>query len=111
MTVVPEAGISHFDEGPVSVLTSASVGQVSEHLGAAIDARRFRANILIATNAKGFIEDQWMGRTLLLGPDARLTIRAPLNRCVMVNNAQDHLSYDARILHSVVQHHGATLGA
>lgn len=110
MTVVPEADISHFDEGPVSVLTSASVGRVSEHFGAAIDPRRFRANILIEADATGYVEDQWPGRTLALGPDVRMALMAPLNRCVMVNNAQDDFSYDAGILRTVAQHHGATLG-
>jgi uncharacterized protein len=110
VTLAREESISHFDEGPVSVITTASLRMVSQQLGEVVDARRFRANILIDTDAIGYKEDEWIGRIIQVGSKARLNVVAPLQRCVMVNNAQEDLHDDSRILRTVALNHGATFG-
>lgn len=110
VTLAREDFISHFDEGPVSVMTTASLRMVSQHLDEAIDPRRFRANILIDTDSIGYKEDEWIGRSIDVGPSVKLRIVAPLQRCVMVNNAQEDLHDDSRILRALAHNHGATFG-
>lgn len=110
VTLTREETVSHFDEGPVSVITASSLRMISQHLGEVVDARRFRANLLIDTDSIGYREDQWIGRTIQVGSTARLKVVAPLQRCVMVNNAQEDLHDDSRILRTLAQNHGATFG-
>lgn len=110
VTLTREATISHFDEGPVSLITSSSLSRLSEYHGSPVDPRRFRANFLIEVGANGFVEDNWVGRALGIGSDCRMTVKALLSRCVMVNNAQESLCEDPGILQTLAQKHGANFG-
>lgn len=49
VTLVREETIAHFDEGPLSLLTTTALAAVAASVGASVDARRFRANVLIDT--------------------------------------------------------------
>jgi len=68
--------------------------------------RRFRPNIVVALEAgqKDFIELGWIGRTLTIGPEVRLTVAAPCPRCVMTTLPQGDLPYDPGILRAIAQH-------
>ncbi|MDQ0899352.1 MULTISPECIES: MOSC domain-containing protein [unclassified Paenibacillus] len=110
VTLAREESISHFDEGPVSIITTSSLRMLSKQLGDFVDPRRFRANILIDIHSTGYIEDDWLGRTIKIGNTVSLKVVAPLQRCVMVNNAQEALSDDSRILRALTQNHDATFG-
>lgn len=110
VTLAREESISHFDEGPVSVITTASLRMLSQQFGEVVDSRRFRANILIDTDSIGYMEDEWIGHAIRVGSTAMLRVVAPLQRCVMVNNAQEDLHDDSRILRTLGQNHGATFG-
>ncbi|MBV9292132.1 MAG: MOSC domain-containing protein [Frankiales bacterium] len=83
VTLARETEISHFDDGPVSLLGSASVAAVSADRGVDVDPRRFRANVLLETTA-AFVEESWVRRELRLG-SATLAIEMPSPRCVMVD--------------------------
>jgi uncharacterized protein YcbX len=87
-SAVPEG--SFFDLFPLSVLTTSSL----DHLGelqpdSRFDARRFRMNVIVDTPAHGFVENAWLGRTLGIGEDVRLTVTLPDPRCVMPTLAQE----------------------
>lgn len=110
VTLAREESISHFDEGPVSVITTASLRMLSQQFGEVVDSRRFRANIFIDTDSIGYVEDKWVGHTIRVGSTAILRVVAPLQRCVMVNNAQEDLKDDSRILRTLAQNHRATFG-
>lgn len=111
VTLSREAEISHFDAGPLHLLTTASLRTLGESLGEeALDGRRFRPNILVETEASGFPEDAWQGHDLAVGDDARLRIAGRTERCLMVGLAQDDLPADARILRNVVRLNAACLG-
>ena len=43
----PRWGVSHFDEGAVSIVTTAALGTLSRAMGHDVDPRRFGANLLI----------------------------------------------------------------
>lgn len=106
-----ENTISHFDEGPVSIITTSSLRILSDQLGQPVDACRFRANLLIDTPLlDGYIEDEWTNRLIQIGPAVTLRIVAPLQRCVMVNTAQKELPEDTRILRTLSKYHDGTFG-
>ncbi len=78
-----ESDISHFDDGPISLVGGASVGAVAHARGEPVDPDRFRGNLLLET-AQPFVEDTWVGRRLCVGT-AVLQVSAALPRCVMVD--------------------------
>ncbi|ARU62434.1 MOSC domain-containing protein [Tumebacillus avium] len=105
-----EDSISHFDEGPISIITTSAIHKLSQELDEPVDPRRFRANLLLDTEATGFPESDWINRPIKIGPTAILRVVAPLQRCVMVNNAQEEVKQDARVLKTLADHHGGIFG-
>lgn len=104
VTLAREAAVSHFDAGPVHLLTSASLRSLGAALpGVDVDARRFRPNLVIQCEAPDLAELGWMGRTLRLGDAVRLTISAATERCGMVVAAQDGLAKEAGVLRHLAQ--------
>jgi uncharacterized protein YcbX len=102
-----EGAVPHADEGPVHLVTTASLAAASDE---ALDARRTRANLVLDTGAAvGFLEDGWVGRRLQVGT-ARLLLTAPMPRCVMVGMAQDGLPDDRGVLRELLRRHDGELG-
>ena len=66
---------------PITFFTTASLRNLSEKLGQAVDARRFRANLVI-DHDQPFAEDSWEGCTLRIG-EALLRVRSGVPRCVV----------------------------
>lgn len=110
VTLVREESISHFDEGPISIITTSSLRTLSQQMGEPVDPRRFRANLLIDTESTEFIEDNWVGKQIKVGSTVTLRVIALLQRCVMVNNSQEELGQDNRLLQTLVKNHEATFG-
>ncbi len=111
VTLSREAAISHFDAGPLHVITTASLRTLGASLAAgALDGQRFRPNILIETVAEGFPEDAWLGHDLAVGADVRLRVVGRTQRCVMVTLAQDELPKDPRILRVIARMNAACIG-
>ena len=82
-----EGGVSHFDDGPVHLVTTSAVRALEEAHGAPVDARRFRANLLLDDGtSNGYAEDGWLGCRLAVG-EALLEVVQPMPRCVMVDMA------------------------
>jgi uncharacterized protein YcbX len=111
VTLSREAEISHFDAGPLHLLTTASMRTLSGLLSdGALDGRRFRPNILVETAVDGFPEDAWQGQNIAVGSEVCLRITGQTERCVMVGLAQDELPNDSRILRAVTRVNAACLG-
>ncbi len=114
VTLSREAEISHFDAGPLHLLTTASLrtlgGALAEGPEQALDRRRFRPNMLVETEAGGLPEDTWQGQELAVGADVRLRVAGRTERCVMVGLAQDELPHDARILKAAARVNAVCLG-
>src|SRR5262249_61367783 len=68
------------------------------------DARRFRMNVIVETPASGFVENDWVGRTLAMGEEVRVGVALPDPRCVMPSLAQEELPRDPQILKAPVRH-------
>jgi MOSC domain-containing protein len=111
VTLVAETDVSHFDEGPLHLVTSNSIARLSEVHGGEVDARRFRANLLVDTGRDpGFDEADWIGRELSIGSDVRVRIREPMIRCVMVDLPQKDLPVDRHLLSTVGRFNDTQLG-
>ena len=96
---------------PVSIFSVQTVQQLSEELGNALDARRFRANIYVdLASAGGFSEPVLLGRSLRIGSKAVVYILERDPRCKMIMLDPDTGQSDPRILRQVAQAHDATAG-
>jgi uncharacterized protein YcbX len=101
---------SFFDLAPVHLLTTATLDRLRElYPPGRFEVRRFRPNIVLATSEKGFVEQSWLGRTLVLG-EVRLSITGPCPRCVMTTLPQADLPHDTGILRTAVQHAEGRVG-
>jgi uncharacterized protein len=96
-SAVPEG--SFFDLFPLSVLTTSSLEQLGEfEPQSRFDACRFRMNVIVDTTEPGFVENEWVGRTLAIGDEVRIGVAMPDPRCVMPSLAQGDLPRDTGIL-------------
>jgi MOSC domain-containing protein len=108
VTVAREDSVSHFDDGPVSLVGSASVDAVAAERGEEVDAARFRSNVVLTTD-EPFLEDTWVGRRLGIGTAILLvTLASP--RCVMVDMETADLPTQHGNLTAVGRVNGANLG-
>jgi uncharacterized protein YcbX len=108
VTLEREAEVSHFDEGPVHLVTTASLRTLAREHGTAVDERRTRANVVLDHDAPGFPEHAWVGRRIRLGGTVVLRVLDEMPRCVMVTMAQDDLGSDPTLLRDITEHaHGA----
>jgi uncharacterized protein YcbX len=100
-----------YDLAVVHLLTTATLDRLRELYPAGrFEARRFRPNIVISTAERGFVENDWLGRTLTLGNAVRLRITRPCPRCVMTTLAQGDLPKDPGILRTAAQNNAANVG-
>ncbi|MEV7778197.1 MOSC N-terminal beta barrel domain-containing protein [Kitasatospora sp. NPDC088351] len=109
-----EDAVSHFDQLPVSVLTTATLDWVREAVPyAVVDERRFRPNILLRTppGTPPFVEDAWFGREGRGGSGVRLGFVRSSERCVMTTAAQPGLPHAPEILKAIAQAHDNRLDA
>jgi MOSC domain-containing protein len=102
-----------FDLAVVHVLTTATIERLRAlYPEGRFEVRRFRPNIVVATSPdqQGFIENDWIGRTLAIGDEVRLRITGPCPRCVMTTLPQGDLPKDAGILRTAAQNNEANVG-
>jgi MOSC domain-containing protein len=108
-SAVPEG--SFFDLFPLSVLTTASLDELGElEPRSRFDARRFRMNVIVDTPARGFVENDWINRTLAIGDDVQVGVALPDPRCVMPSLAQPDLPRDPQILKALARHNRIDVG-
>src|SRR5262249_50107620 len=53
---------------------------------------------------QGFVENDWVGRSILIGRDVRLRITNPAPRCVVPTLPQEQLTGDVDILRAIAAH-------
>jgi hypothetical protein len=105
-----EADIPHFDDAPLHLATTASIDEIANAVTAvAVDERRFRPNIVIDTDEKGFVENDWVGRTATIGPVC-IEFSKLTERCVMPNNAQSELGRSPEVLKTATRLNNMCLG-
>jgi len=100
-----------FDLFPMSVLTTSTIARLKElRPESRIDARRFRMNVIVDTEQEGFVEDDWVGRSIGIGDGVQLRVAIPDPRCVMTTVAQEDLPKDTEILRTLTRHHRIDVG-
>ena len=103
-----------FDDASVSVISLATIDGIGREAGVELDRRRFRANIVLETRDRDtFLEDAWVGGTLLFGNGERrpsVSVTAPDLRCVMINLDPDSAAQDPRVMKTVVRLNGNNAG-
>src|SRR5262249_30173572 len=93
-----------FDGFPLSVLTTSTLSLLDEvRPQARFDQRRFRMNVIVRTEQRGFVQHVWLGNELGLGDRARLNVALLDPRCVMTTLAQDGLPQDTDVLRALVR--------
>jgi uncharacterized protein YcbX len=96
-----------FDEASVSVINLATISAIGREAGQTLDTRRFRANIVLTTDAaEPFLEDRWVGGRLVFGSSeagaiVSITMRDP--RCMMINLDPDTAKQDPGVMKAVVR--------
>lgn len=92
------------DREPVhlSLVSQATLDQLSAIAGKIIDVRRFRPNVLLEEVA-AWAEFEWVGQEIQLGK-VRLEITAPINRCLNIDVNPDTGERDIPLL-SLLQKH------
>lgn len=95
-----------FDEASISVITSATVGEIGRLAAQRPDVRRFRPNILIASlQSIPFEEDAWVEGVLSFGETsdaAAIGITNRDERCAMVNFDPDSACQAPEVLRAIV---------
>jgi hypothetical protein len=96
---------------PFSMFSLQSARQLGEETGTPMDKRRFRANVYVdLTSAQGFAENDFVGRSLRIGPKAIVTILERDPRCVMITLDPDTGEKTPAILKKVAQAHEGMAG-
>lgn len=106
VTLAREDAVSHFDDSPLHLITTAGLRTMGL---TAADAQRFRPNVVIDVPGYGFVEDTWIGRDVVLG-DVRLRITEGAVRCVMIGMAQESLPERPELLRQVGDLHDTCFG-
>ncbi len=102
-----------FDLATIHLLTTATLDRLRSHYPEGrFEVRRFRPNIVVAVDGqpRAFVENDWVGKTLLLGSEVRLKIIQPCGRCVMTTLPQSDLPQDPGILRTAVQQNKGQVG-
>ena len=111
VTLDREEQVSHFDEGPIHLVTTSSLATTAAAHGGPVDARRLRPNFVVDTGTvPGLPENDWAGRHLALGDDVVLEVLYAMPRCVMVDLATDELPADRGLLRTVTAVNAGDLG-
>lgn len=102
-----------FDCAMLHLLTTATLDKLCQlYPGGRFELPRFRPNVVIAiaSGEKDFVENAWIGHTLVIGDSVRLGITGPCGRCVMTTLAQGQLPRDPGILRAAARHNKASVG-
>ena len=103
-----------FDEGKLSVIDVATVAGMCQAAGREVDTRRFRANVVVATDGEPFCEDRWVGGRLVFGDvegGAMITLIMRDERCMMINLDPDTAKQDPGFMKAAVRLNGNHAGA
>lgn len=99
-----------FDTFPLSLITMRSIARLGECVGAELDVRRFRPNILVeACGEAAFVEDDWVGCVLRIG-GLRMRIDQRDSRCVVITIDPVTTKRDPAILRRVMRDRHGFMG-
>jgi len=96
---------------PLSILAVQSARKLGEETGISVDKRRFRANVYLdLTSSGGFAEDEFVGRSVRIGPKVVISILERDPRCMMITLDPDTGEKAPALLKKVAQAHSGMAG-
>lgn len=98
----------NYDDSHLLLLNLASLDRLASEHGAALDRRRFRANVCL-DGLEVDEEYSWVGRRLLLGTAVVEAVKM-CERCVMITIDPDFLSTEPAILRTLTRSRQALMG-
>ena len=107
VTLRREDRISHFDEGPLHLVSTATLAAIGEPR--TVDARRLRPNLVLELDPGGADEESWSGRRVAVG-EVLLEVLYAMPRCVMLDHEQADLPPAPHLLKTVTERRGGDAG-
>jgi uncharacterized protein len=99
------------DSRPISIFAVQSAKKLGEETGIEVDKRRFRANVYLdLESAKSFKENEFVGRSLRIGPRVVVSILERDPRCMMITLDPETAEKTPAILKRVAQAHDGFAG-
>lgn len=103
VTLAKENKISHFDDSPIHLVSSAALQWLKTALpDSQINLNRFRANLLLDVAGNTPVEHQWIGKQIQIGNQVRLKITKLAERCIMTSSRQLNLPEDPQIFDYII---------
>jgi uncharacterized protein len=101
-----------FDLAVLHVLTTGTLDKLRElNPRGRFEPPRFRPNLIIDTGGReGFVENDWIGKAIAVGPEVQIAVTGPCPRCVMTTLSQADLPKDPGILKTAAKHNDARVG-
>lgn len=114
-TVTDEAmpANTFFDFSVLHILTTATLDRLRElYPEGRFEVRRYRPNVVVETpsDESGFVENDWVGRSLSFGNEVRVKVTEPCPRCIMTTLPQGDLPRDPGILRTAAKHNEVHVG-
>jgi uncharacterized protein YcbX len=108
--IAVETETSHLDDSPVHLLSVQSLSSLAARLGAQVDRRRFRPNILVdISTSDDRPEDAWIDTPLRIG-SVLLRVTHRTVRCVMVTQPQAELPFEPAVIKELEANNEMCLG-
>jgi uncharacterized protein YcbX len=96
---------------PLSLFAVQSARKLGEEIGTVVDKRRFRANVYLdLTSSDGFAEDEFVGRSVRIGPKVVISILERDPRCMMITLDPETGAIAPALLKKVAQAHDGMAG-
>src|SRR5256886_1745159 len=96
---------------PLSIFAVQTAKKLGQETGAAVDKRRFRANVYVdLANPDGFAEDASVGKSLRIGSKVTVAVLQRDTRCMMITLDPDTAEKTPAILKAVAQAHEGMAG-
>lgn len=99
-----------FDYAPLHLLTAATLTLLKQLYPAGrFEVCRFRPNIVVdtVTEESGFVENNWLGKTMQIGDSVEMQGVDPCPRCIVTTLAQGGLPRDSGILRTIAKNNAA----
>jgi uncharacterized protein len=96
---------------PISIFSVQTVRKLGQEAGIDLDKRRFRANIYLDLKSTvGFAEDEFVGKSLRIGPRSVIRVLERDSRCMMITLDPDTAEKTPAVLKQVAQAHDGKAG-
>jgi uncharacterized protein len=100
-----------FDFAPVHLISTSAIDRIGVlSPRGRVEVLRYRPNLVVATDAEGFPENEWVGRELRVGDEVVLEVIEATPRCAVPTLAHGPLGRDVEALRTVAKHNRVPMG-